>query len=402
MRFIIWLIVLSIGAVTTAWLMRYNTGHVVLFWNIHRIDLSLNMALILFVMCSGILFIILRLINELINLPLKAQAYRQRSKSLRASTDLAMSIDHLFAGRFSKAIKLAHFPVNFPETSNIALLIVAQAQHQLKNNVLRDEALEKIKEPQHLQAKLILQAQFLVDDRQPHGALQIIHQLQEKGARQFLVQSIAMRAHQISKNWLEMVRLANNLKKRNYLSPLLANARILEGLNQLLNTKQFTSQDLMKQWQELSPLDRQNPALMRLFIKGFIHLKDLVNAKKIFDLGFAINIFPELVLLIPSYSKIPGAIANDSILLVEKFLKQDLANPYLHFAMGELCYAQKLWGKAIASYDSVHTSPHIDPDLKAQSHFRLFSIYEEIENAQQSAVHQNALIQLLSHKIHVE
>jgi len=402
MRFIIWLIVLSITAVTAAWLMRHNTGHLVLFWNLQRIDLSLNMAIILFVIGSGALFIVLRLINELINLPLKAQAYRLRSKNMKASADLALAIEHLFAGRFTKAIKLAHFPAAFPETANIAQMIIAQAQHQLKNNVLRDEALNKITQQQHLQAKLILQAQFLLDDRQARGALQTIYQLQEKGARQFLVQSIAMRAHQMAKNWLEVIRLANNLKKRNYLSPLLANARILEGLNQLLITKQFTSQDLSKQWQELSLTDQQNPALMRLFIKGFIDLKDTVQAKKIFEFGFAINTFPELVLLIPSYSKLPGTMVNDSILLVEKLLNQDLANPYLHFAMGELCYAQKLWGKAIASFEVVHTSPHVDHDLQAQSHFRLFSIYEEIENAQQSAVHQKALIQLLSHKIHVE
>ncbi len=402
MRFIIWLIVLSIGAVITAWLMRYNTGHLVLFWNIHRIDLSLNMAIILFVIFGGVLFIILRLINELINLPIKAKAYRQRSKNMRASADLALAVDHLFAGRFTKATKLALFPVSILETSNTALMVIAQAQHQLKNNILRDEALEKIKEPQHLQAKQILQAQFLVDDRQANGALQIIQQLQEKGARQFLVQSIAMRAHQISKNWLDVIRLANNLKKRNYLSPLLANARIIEGLNQLLITKQFTSSDLTKQWQELSLLDRQNPSLMRLFIKGFIQLNDGVNAKKIFDFGFAMKVFPELVLLIPSFSRTPGVITNDSIVLVEKFLKQDLANHYLHFTMGELCYAQKLWGKAIANYEDVIVSPQVDNDLKVQSHYRLLSIYDEIENAQQIAVHQKTLIQLLSNKIHYE
>jgi HemY protein len=402
MRFIIWLIVLSIGAVVAAWLMKNNTGHLVLFWNIHRIDLSLNMALVLFVIFSGILFSCLRLINELINLPLKAKAYRLRSKSLKAAEDLIQAVDHLFAGRFIKAIKVAHNPTLFPETSSIALMIVAQANHQLKNGESRDEALEKIKESKHLQAKLILQAQFLVEDRHSSAALKIIKQLQEKGARQFLVQSIAMRAHQISKNWLEVIRLANNLKKRNYLSPLLADARMLEALNQLLNNKQYTSQDLVKQWQELSTIDQQNPALMRLFIKGFIQLNDSVNAKKIFDFGFAIKVFPELVLLVPSYTKINGVLRNESMLMVEKLLKQDMANHYLQFAMGELCYLQQLWGKAIACYESVISSPQVKNDLKEQSHFRLFSIYETNENAQQSAVHQKILIKLLSNKIHYE
>jgi HemY protein len=402
MRFLIWLVILSVGAVIAAWLMKFNTGHMVLFWNIHRIDLSLNMALILFVIFSGVFFVTLRLINELINLPLKAKAYRLRSRSMKASEDLAQAIDHLFAGRFTKAIKVAHFPSLFPETSNIALMIVAQANHQLKNATSRDEALEKIKESKHLQAKLILQAQFLVEDRQSSAALKIVKQLQEKGARQFLVQSVAMRAHQISKNWLEVIRLANNLKKRNYLSPLLADARMLEALNQLLNNKQYTSQDLVKQWQELSTIDQQNPALMRLFIKSFIQLNDAINAKKIFDFGFAIKVFPELVLLVPSYTKINGVLRNESILMIEKLLKQDMANYYLQFAMGELCYLQQLWGKAIASYETVISSPHVENDLKEQSHFRLFSIYEENENAQQSAVHQKTLIKLLSNKIHYE
>jgi HemY protein len=141
---------------------------------------------------------------------------------------------------------------------------------------------------------------------------------------------------------------------------------------------------------------------MRLFIKGFIQLNDGVNAKKIFDFGFSLKVFPELVLLIPSYSRTPGVITNDSIVLVEKFLKQDLANHYLQFAMGELCYAQKLWGKAIANYEDVIVSPQVDNDLKVQSHYRLLSIYEEIENAQQIAVHQKTLVQLLSNKIHYE
>jgi len=402
MRFIIWLVVLSIGAVVAAWLMKHNTGHLVLFWNIHRIDLSLNMALILFVIFSGVLFVFLRMINELINLPLKAKAYRLRSKSIKAAEDLALAIDHLFAGRFIKAIKIAHNPTLFPETSNIALMIVAQANHQLKNSESRDEALEKIKDTKHLQAKLILQSQFLVEDRQSGAALKVIKQLQEKGARQFLVQNIAMRAHQLSKNWLEVIRLANNLKKRNYLSPLMADARMLEALNQLLNNKQYTSVDLVKQWEELSAIDRQNPALMRLFVKGFIQLGDFINAKKIFDFGFAIKVFPELVLLVPSYTKINGVLRNESILLIEKLLKQDMANHYLQFAMGELCYLQKLWGKAIVCYEVVISSPRVKDDLREQSHFRLFSIYEENENAQQSAVHQKKLIQLLANKIHYE
>jgi HemY protein len=64
-------------------------------------------------------------------------------------------------------------------------MIIAQANHQLKNTDFRNKALANIEESQYQQAKLILQAQFMVDDRQPTSALQSIQQLQVKGARQF-------------------------------------------------------------------------------------------------------------------------------------------------------------------------------------------------------------------------
>lgn len=399
MRFVIWLVILSISAVTLAWVMSSNNGHVVLYWNQLRMDLSLNMALMIVVGVNLILFFCLRLINELINLPLKAKIYRSRQRGIRASQDLIIGIDHLFAGRFTKAIKAAHSASLYHHTKNVALMMIVYANQQLKNNQQRDDALEQITDPENLQAKLILQAQNLLDDRKPDEVLSIVKQLQEKGARQFLVQNIAMRANQLAKNWLEVVRLANNLKKRNFLSPLMADARMFEGMNQLLITKQYTSQTLFKQWLELSVTDRADPAWLKLFIQGFIQINDVTHAKQLLQEGFAKGVFAELLLLLPSYSKLPGVKISESVIQVERYLAQNRANPYLQFTLAELCFMQQLWGKSIACFESVLSSPRADRDMKIQTHFRLFNIFEAIENAQQSAVHQKALVEQLNKKI---
>lgn len=402
MRFMIWLVVLSITAVSAAWVMNNNAGHLTIFWNIHRIDLSLNMALLLLLASNVFLFFFLRLLSELINLPVKAKVYRQRQRGLKASHDLVQSINHLFAGRFSKASKLATSATLYEETANVAQMIISQSNHYMKNFSVRDEALSKIQSPEFLQAKLILQAQNSVENRDPSNALEVIKQLQEKGARQILVQAIAMRAHQLAKNWSDVIRLANILKKRNYLSPLMAQARMVEAMSQWLLSNQCTSSELLKQWQELSSDDQRSPVWMKLFIKGFIQVGDSIQAKKLIDAGLAPIVHPEILTTLPSYVKLPGVLITEPTSLVERLQAQDPANPHIQFTLGELCFIQKLWGKAISCYEAVIASPQSPIENKIQVHFRLIEIFEEIQNLEQSQSHQKSLLQLLKSKWIIE
>jgi uncharacterized protein HemY len=70
--------------------------------------------------------------------------------------------------------------------------------------------------------------------------------------------------------------------------------------------------------------------------------------------------------------------------------------------MGELCFDHQLWGKAIANYELVIAATQASEEMKVLAHFRLFHIYEQIENNQLSNRHQKILIELLATKIHHE
>jgi HemY protein len=109
MRFIIWLFILSITAVLAAWLMKNNAGHVAIFWNTYRYDMSLNTGLTLLVLFNIVCFFVLRLVSGLINLPLKAKAYRIRQRSFRAYTELAQAVEHFSQGDISKQLKAHNF-----------------------------------------------------------------------------------------------------------------------------------------------------------------------------------------------------------------------------------------------------------------------------------------------------
>jgi uncharacterized protein HemY len=124
--------------------------------------------------------------------------------------------------------------------------------------------------------------------------------------------------------------------------------------------------------------------------------------REIIDFGLGLSLYSELILLLPAYSRIPSVNKNEVILLVEKYLKLDMANHFLQFSMGELCFDQHLWGKAISNYEAVISARQASEELKVFAHFRLFHIYEQIENNQLSNQHQKILIELLATKIHHE
>ena len=48
MRVVIWLVLLSVGAVLAAWILDNNQGHITMYWNLYRIDLSMNLFIIFF------------------------------------------------------------------------------------------------------------------------------------------------------------------------------------------------------------------------------------------------------------------------------------------------------------------------------------------------------------------
>src|SRR5207253_10306718 len=110
----------------------------------------------------------------------------------------------------------------WPQQAQTAALIGARAAHRMQEAERRDAWLSEVTAPDREQARLVSQAEMLVDARDAEGALATIAQLQAQGSRQIHVQRIALRAHQHLKNWSEVLRLARSLEKRNALHPVLA------------------------------------------------------------------------------------------------------------------------------------------------------------------------------------
>lgn len=398
MRFIAWVIFIAIASVGAAWVTANNQGHVTLYWSAHRIDLSMNLFLLMTFAAFLITFFVLKLFSGIVDLPFRAASYRQSQREARAIRAVADSVNHLFAGRYAKALKSAELGVGFPSVADVSLLIAASASHRLRQFPERDAWLEKISEDDYQQSKLVMMAEMQLDARDAKGALETIDKLQQKGARQFLVQHIALRAHQMLENWEEVIRLTQLLAKRNILHPLIAKSRIQEAIANLAAHKGMTSEVLWKRWQSLTTEDRQSVNIVKAVAQGFLRLSDYVHAQQVLNQVLDLGPIPELLNLYPQCAESNGVAAVPVLSLIQKveaWLLKYPAEPALHLALGRLCIRQQLWGKAKSSLSQVLGSPRANKQMEAQAHIALSTVHEALHEAENAAIHYKAAIQLL-------
>lgn len=397
MRFISWVVILSIAAVGLAWITSNNSGHVTLYLSNYRIDSSLNFVMFLTMALFVVAYFFLRLIDGIIYLPQQAANYRSRQREARAIKAISESIDHLFAGRYAKALKAAHIATFFPSVADVAYLISANASHRLKRYAERDAYLGRVTESSHQQSRQVMMAEMLLDQRDSKGALATIHKLQEGGARQFLVQHIALRANQLEENWEEVIRLTQALAKREILHPLIAKTRLQEALTHFSERKDITSAILRNKWKELSGNDQAEPAIADIFAKAFIRVGDKNQARMILEDVLDKTIDASLLGIYPEC--VEHERQSESILLlikkIESWLNKNPAEPALHLALGRLCAEQELWGKAKSSLGQVVKAPRADRLMQAQAHIVLSTVNEALDEVDEASLHYKAAVKLL-------
>ena len=107
MRAALWLIALFAIAVAVALFAGNNQAVLTLFWPPHRVDLSLNLALLLAALIFLVLHLALRAFAAAFSLPMQARRWRAQQKERAMQAALMDAIAHLLAGRFIRASRAA-------------------------------------------------------------------------------------------------------------------------------------------------------------------------------------------------------------------------------------------------------------------------------------------------------
>jgi len=231
MRFALWLMALFAVAVASALFAGDNQGTVTLFLPPHRVDLSLNLFLLLLAGGFLILHLAMRALSALTNIPHQARNWRQLQKERTMHTTLLDSLLHLTAGRYVRARKAAELVISLEESLKrsgdrlpyggrlriLSHVVAAESAHALQNRALRENhfqlALQETagREAQEAREGVQLRgAQWALDDRDAPAAVQWLDQLPQGASRRTLALRLRFRAARQSGQLqlaLETVRL---------------------------------------------------------------------------------------------------------------------------------------------------------------------------------------------------
>ena len=287
MRAALWIIALFGVAVAVALFAGNNHAVVTLFWPPHRIDISLNLMVLVLIGVFVLLHFALKALSALASLPVQARRWRAQQKERAMYAALMDALAHLMAGRFIRAARAAenalaqekslglliadvgtdsgHQSGRSMQLRSLAHLLAAESAQFLQNRPVRDlhlqQALESSKQRVVLETQEGIQlraVRWALDDREPLVALQLLRQMPLGISRRTLALRMRLRAARLAGQTALALETARLLAKHRAFSPVAAQS-IIRGLAiELLNGGHEPGQ-LLQVWLSMEKDERAMP-----------------------------------------------------------------------------------------------------------------------------------------------
>jgi HemY protein len=275
MRAVIWFVLLFVVAVVAATTLGANDGLVSFYWAGQRIDLSLNLFLILLLIVCAVLVTAFNTLNALIGLPQRAREWRVARRDRTAQASLREALSQYFGGRYSRAQKAAQRAlaiqsdtpelVQDNEFTVLGHLLAAGSAHRLQDRAGRDRSIERALELARQSAAArsaeegarLLAAEWALDDRDAARALELLGELPTGVARRTHALRLKLQATRLGRQPQEALKTARLLAKHQGFSKEAAQGLLRSLAFESLDTARDAEQ-LRRVWTQLDGLDRRD------------------------------------------------------------------------------------------------------------------------------------------------
>jgi HemY protein len=276
MRAVIWFVLLFAVAVVAASSLGSNDGLVTFYWGVQRVDLSLNLFLILLIGTCFVLVTVINAVNALVGLPRRAREWRVARRDRSAQAALREALAQYFGGRYSRAQRAAQraltIQADTPELKQdneftvLGHLLAAGSAHRLQDRAGRDAALQRALElagrsgaarPAEEGARL-LAAEWALDDRDAPRALELLGGLPMGVARRTHALRLRLQATRLGRQPQEALKTARLLAKHQGFSKVAAQGLLRSLAFESLETARDVDQ-LERTWLAFDAMDRRDP-----------------------------------------------------------------------------------------------------------------------------------------------
>lgn len=378
MRAALWFLALFGVAVAAALFAGNNQGTVTVFWPPYRIDLSLNLVLLLLAGTFFVLHVALRALSALLALPHQARGWRAQRLERAMNAGLLDALSHLTAGRFIRARKAAEGVaerlrarqqpedelLHADRLGVIAHLLAAESAHALQDRGGREEHVRQAmtlsagRDAAELREGLQLRAaRWAFDDRDIPQALQRLQELPQGAARRTLALRLRFRVARLARHTQEALETARLLAKHRAFSETAARS-IARGLALELVLAAHDPAQLQQVWARFDANERAMPEVAVEAADRLLELKGDVALA----LQWLLPIWEQMVR--PASTLLPDMRTRLALTLESAFAQGEAApdtawlarieseqmrqpgDALLQYLAGMVCMRLALWGKA--------------------------------------------------------
>jgi HemY protein len=405
MRAVIWFVLLFVTAVVAASTLGTNDGIVSFYRGEHRLDLSLNLFVLLLIGTCAVLVMAFQAINALIGLPQRAHAWRVARRDRNAQAALRDALAQYFGGRYSRAQKSAQRALaiqgDTPELAQdneftvLSHLLAAGSAHRLQDRTGRDEALRQALDlaerspaarPAEEGARL-LAAEWALDDRDGARALELLSALPSGVARRTHALRLRLQATRLGQQPQDALKTARLLAKHQGFSKNAAQGLLRSLAFESLETARDAEQ-LRRVWLQFDPLDRRDPyvaARAASRAAGFGASDEARGWLRPFwerlpDLGAEER--AALALALVSAVKGMGA---EWLPRLETAAQGFPREPAVALAAGSAMAERQLWGKAGRLLEQAATNAELSPSARRRAYLQLALMAREQGDEERAA-----------------
>ena len=276
MRLTIWFVLLFAVAVVAAATLGTNDGLASLYWGGWRVDLSLNLFLLLTIGTCFLLVTLFQAVNALTGLPRRAREWRVARRDRTAQAMLRDALAQYFGGRYSRAQKSAQralaIQADTPELAQdneftvLSHLLAAGSAHRLQDRGGRDQQLKRALDlsrralparPAEEGARL-LAGEWALEDRDAPRALDLLDALPMGVARRTHALRLKLQAATLAGQPQDALKTARLLVKHQGFSKIAAQG-LLRSLASETLAQAHDLDQLRRTWMLFDPADRRDP-----------------------------------------------------------------------------------------------------------------------------------------------
>lgn len=388
MRILFWFVIVCAAAVGLAVLAQFNAGNVAVFYPPYRIDMSLNFFLIAIAVAFVCCYIVVRAIRLTRKLPARVIAYRRGKREADANKQFREAVKAYFEGRFGHAEKAATKSAVVENNAGLAALIGARSAHRMQQQDRRDAWLASTgTNPAMNAARMMIELEMAVEDRQHQRALELVAELHASGARHIQVLQLALRASQQAKDWREVLRLVKVLDKRHAINPTRAEHMIQIAYEGLISDASLGDDSLRAVWSSIPNAHKTKPFIAAAAARAFVARGLHDDARTVVERALKENWDARLI---RSYrDAIPESSDSSVVAQIERceqWLAKYPKDAELLLTLGVLCVKQKLWGQAQKNLEqALQATP--DPRVQREGHLGLARMFEGLGQHEKAQVH---------------